>query len=526
MAIYSCSVKVHSRSKGESATGGAAYRLGLCIENEMTGQKHDYSNRKDIEAAFTVLPENAPEGWDDPAKLWNEAEKAEKRKNSCVSREVLVALPAEMTAAEREALTRDIAGQLVSRYGVAVSAGIHEPEDGGKNSHAHLLMSTRRLGPDGFGEKTRELDDIAKPKDAKGQLTGEPSRGVAEVLAIREFVADLTNQHLERGGYAERVDHRTLEAQREAAMEKNLFGTAAALDRAPTKHEGRNPEIRERVVQENEQTRQNNATRAAASLQSMEVLVEKAREQGRLMEASSDARPANKPEPEAEEAREKQAARWLRELVEVRERRDRLEAEQREATKRADELKAMADAMSQREREHGQAAGKAEERARDSHWSAKRKRGRVEDWEAKHPIRTAIGWRSLEVNKWIGDAARCDAAEKEGLEKLKQEQRAEKRAAEQRQELRQAEAVKRDEAQQLAAGLKSACVDVEATFKRHRFESMTPEQQAKERDRQVAAAAGVHPAAMQQEADRRAREASRGQQRPEQGRKPDYGMEQ
>jgi hypothetical protein len=60
-------------------------------------------------------------------------------------------------------------------------------------------MTTRRLEPSGFTEKTRELDDLK---------TGEVTRW-------RERWATLVNEHLEEHGHKERVDHRSLEAQGE-----------------------------------------------------------------------------------------------------------------------------------------------------------------------------------------------------------------------------------------------------------------------------------------------------------------------
>ena len=59
------------------------------------------------------------------AVLWDEAEKAERRKNSVVAREVLIALPHELSKADRIALTRALASWLVSRYGVAAVSYTH-----------------------------------------------------------------------------------------------------------------------------------------------------------------------------------------------------------------------------------------------------------------------------------------------------------------------------------------------------------------------------------------------------------------
>jgi ATP-dependent exoDNAse (exonuclease V) alpha subunit len=190
------------------------------ITDERTGEIHDYQRKAGVQSAELFLPADAPEWATDRAKLWNAAEQSEKRKNSTVAREFEVTLPSELSADQRRELTREFARELVKRHGFAVDVAIHAPGKDGdsKNHHAHILCTTRKLTPEGFTEKTRELDDRAT--------------GAAEVTHWREQWAGLTNAALERAGHAERVDHRTLEAQgidREAGV--HLGPTATAIER-------------------------------------------------------------------------------------------------------------------------------------------------------------------------------------------------------------------------------------------------------------------------------------------------------
>jgi hypothetical protein len=210
MAIFHLSVKTVSRSAGRSATAAAAYRAGVKITDERTGEIHDYTRKGGVDSAELVLPAGAPEWAGDRAALWNAAEKAETRKNSTVAREFEVALPSELSATERRALAMTFGQELAERHGCAVDVAIHAPgkEGDNRNHHAHILCTTRRLTPEGFGAKTRELDD---------QKTGEVSRW-------RERWGELTNQALERAGQAERVDHRSLKDQ--------------GIDREPLPHLG------------------------------------------------------------------------------------------------------------------------------------------------------------------------------------------------------------------------------------------------------------------------------------------------
>jgi hypothetical protein len=107
-----------------------------------------------------------------------------------------------------------------------VDVCIHEPHGKGdqRNHHAHILCSTRRLGPDGFGEKSRELDDR--------------KTGPQEVTHCRELWASLANRALQRTGTQARVDHRSLIAQRAEALEQGEEHRADELQRAPTVHLG------------------------------------------------------------------------------------------------------------------------------------------------------------------------------------------------------------------------------------------------------------------------------------------------
>ena len=220
MAIYHLSVKTISRSEGRSSTAAAAYRAGVEITDKRTGEIHDYTRKGGVESATIILPDNAPEWARDRAQLWNAAEQAEKRKNSTVAREFEIALPAELSPAEREKLAHDFARELVKHHGCAADVAIHAPgkEGDNRNHHAHILLSTRRLTLDGFGEKCRELDTA--------------KTGAVIIKEWRERFATLQNERLREAGHAVQVDHRSLEAQgieREAT--RHLGPTATAIER-------------------------------------------------------------------------------------------------------------------------------------------------------------------------------------------------------------------------------------------------------------------------------------------------------
>jgi ATP-dependent exoDNAse (exonuclease V) alpha subunit len=206
VAIFHFSAKVISRGKGQSAIAAAAYRSGDRLRDEQDGSLKSYKSR-DERIVFTdiMAPKDAPEWAHDREQLWNQAERAEKRKDAQLAREIEVSLPHELTDQQREWLIKDFAREQFVRKGYAVDIAIHAPDKASdeRNYHAHLMVTRRTLGPDGF----------AKTKDwqfNKKQL-GE----------WREQWAHLANRHLERHGHEARIDHRSLKEQgidREATM--------------------------------------------------------------------------------------------------------------------------------------------------------------------------------------------------------------------------------------------------------------------------------------------------------------------
>jgi hypothetical protein len=190
-------MKVISRSTGRTAIAAAAYRSGERLHDNQLDQTYDYTRRRGIESTFIVAPENAPQWAYNLESLWNEAQAKDNRKNSCLAREIELALPSAIDADGRAEIAREFSQHLVERYGVAVSAALHEPSrhGDGNNYHAHILFTTRRMDADGLGMKTRELD--------------ERKTGAGEVEHLREYAASLINSYLEDAGSGERVDHRS-----------------------------------------------------------------------------------------------------------------------------------------------------------------------------------------------------------------------------------------------------------------------------------------------------------------------------
>ena len=189
-----------SRSQGRSVTAASAYRVA---EDRRTGLTFDYAAKGGVDHTEILAPDHAPDWVHDRSELWNRVEESETRKNSQVAREVRVALPDELTHAQRVALVRDYAQTQFVDRGMVADIALHAPGRAGdeRNHHAHILLTTREVDADGFTTKNRDWNKV-------------------EVLeGWREAWARDSNAALERAGVEDRVDHRTLVAQRDEALE-------------------------------------------------------------------------------------------------------------------------------------------------------------------------------------------------------------------------------------------------------------------------------------------------------------------
>jgi ATP-dependent exoDNAse (exonuclease V) alpha subunit len=197
MAIYRFEAKVIARSQGRSATASAAYRAAESIEDERTGTVFDYTRKRGVLYAVILTPPNTPAWMEDRAQLWNAVEKAEKRKDAQLARDLLLSLPHELTREQRRDLVREFVLTEFVAKGMIADVVIHAPDRGAdkRNHHAHVLLTMRELAGNGFGLKVREWN------------------ATEQLEAWRAHWADAVNGHLEKYGHEARVDHRSLADQ-------------------------------------------------------------------------------------------------------------------------------------------------------------------------------------------------------------------------------------------------------------------------------------------------------------------------
>ncbi|MGG1685139.1 MobQ family relaxase [Pseudalkalibacillus sp. NRS-1564] len=192
MAIYHFSAQIISRGRGQSAVASASYRSGERLEDERTGEVKFY--KRDAQPESMILaPSDSPEWVYDRGRLWNEVESAEKRKDAQLAREINIALPRELSNEHQADLIQNyVQSQFVAK-GMVADIAIHRDDQ--ENPHAHVMLTTRTLTPDGFGPKNRDWNN----RDLLTQW--------------REQWADHANQALEKENLQDRISHLSHESR-------------------------------------------------------------------------------------------------------------------------------------------------------------------------------------------------------------------------------------------------------------------------------------------------------------------------
>ena len=217
MAIYHFSAKVISRARGSSAVASAAYRSASRLFDEKLNRHHDFSNKAGVIHSEVMLPQGSPERLNDRTVLWNEVEAGEKRKDAQLAREVEFSIPREMDQQQGVSLARDFVQKQFVDRGMVADLNVHwdKADDGSPKPHAHVMLSMREVGPEGFGKKVRDWN------------------GTELLQEWREAWAAHVNERMAKLGLEGRIDHRSYADQGIALEPQHKIGPAGMrrLDR-------------------------------------------------------------------------------------------------------------------------------------------------------------------------------------------------------------------------------------------------------------------------------------------------------
>ncbi len=178
MAIQFARTQYVSRSTGGNACRKAAYNERSVMKCERTGEIFYFADHSDNVHHEIMLPIEADAKFKNSHALWNEAERCERRIDSQVAKEMVLALPDDdgVRLEHRIELTRSFIQKHFVDKGLAAQIDIHAPHENDKNWHAHVLLTTRRFKENGqeLGEKARDLNQsIRKGFVAEGWDIGQ-----------------------------------------------------------------------------------------------------------------------------------------------------------------------------------------------------------------------------------------------------------------------------------------------------------------------------------------------------------------
>lgn len=186
MAIYHLSCTAFTRAQGDNSVAKSAYRACRKMTCKRTGATYDYTRKRGNIYHQMMFPSSV-KLYEDAELFWNDVEKKERRKNSCVAREFEISLPHELPTQTNIKLAQDFTKWLTERHQCAAQIDIHTPVEGRndtRNIHAHILFSTRNLLT---GEKVRAYNR---------------EHGASEINEARKEWERLLNEALTNAGEA------------------------------------------------------------------------------------------------------------------------------------------------------------------------------------------------------------------------------------------------------------------------------------------------------------------------------------
>lgn len=237
MAIQFARIAYVSRSTGGNACRKAAYNERGRVACERTGQVFNFCSRKDLSHHEVLLPDGVSGKFKETRVLWNAAEKAERRKDSQVAKECVIALPdnPEITHSDRLEITKRYAHAMFVSQGLAAQIDIHAPHEREKNWHAHILVTTRGFTADGQAlspRKARETD----PSIKKGYVQQDLSPGAV--------FAQIQNDYFRERGLDIRVDPTGIVPQKHIGPVRMRGYMDDALERANLLRESNEEAVR------------------------------------------------------------------------------------------------------------------------------------------------------------------------------------------------------------------------------------------------------------------------------------------
>lgn len=171
MNFFHLQAKVISRGSGRSAIAADAYASCSKLYNDYDGLTHDYTKKQGCLYSEIFLPKYAPPEWKDRQTLWEAVETIEKTKDSRLARELIVALPIELSLSDWKTMLEKFVREQGTELGMCADVNIHDTD--GHNPHAHILLTMRPLDEHGKWQAKTQKEYLCKCGEKELGLTAE-----------------------------------------------------------------------------------------------------------------------------------------------------------------------------------------------------------------------------------------------------------------------------------------------------------------------------------------------------------------
>ncbi|EEQ92954.1 Ti-type conjugative transfer relaxase TraA [Brucella intermedia LMG 3301] len=225
MAIMFVRAQMISRGAGRNIISAAAYRHRTRMVDEQRGVSFSFKDGDDeLRHEELALPEAVP-AWlqtaiegktaaDASETLWNAVDAFETRVNAQFARELIIALPEELTLRENISLVREFVRDNLTSRGM-IADWVYHDRDG--NPHVHVLTTLRPLTAQGFGLKVMPVpgDDgkplrVAAGDQPKGRIVYTVWAGNRETMKAWKIAwAQTASRYLALAGRDIRLDGRS-----------------------------------------------------------------------------------------------------------------------------------------------------------------------------------------------------------------------------------------------------------------------------------------------------------------------------
>lgn len=192
---------VKKAAGGHKAASKIAYIMRKDIMDLDSGCKVSCKSReKDLLASGIVFPshltEEAKQRWSDYARLAQDTEKAEKRVDGQIFRQVIISLDQHIRPEEREEVVKKVCGVFADEGMYALYA-IHSEKNGNGNYHAHILLPVRQFDEEGVFSQVKQKKVYANDTDEKGRPIYNPRKTTEEKNRVPVIDPETGKQKIE-----------------------------------------------------------------------------------------------------------------------------------------------------------------------------------------------------------------------------------------------------------------------------------------------------------------------------------------